>query len=95
MRARLVSPYHRPVGSRSDDGTFAMSLSVFTGCSTPASTASLIRPISTVKTMSAGLFFPSFCRRVIIPLGANTTLVLIPVWWVKAFSIGLMRNGCR
>ena len=72
-----------------------MSFFVFTGCRTPASTASLIRPMSTVRTTSAGLFLPSFFRRMIIPLGANTTLVLIPVCWVKAFSIGLMRNGCR
>ena len=58
---------------------FAMSFLDFTGCKTSASTASLIRPMSTVRIMSAGLFLPSRLRRSIIPLGANTTLVLMPV----------------
>ena len=75
------------------EGIFLFNVSFTTGWVRPASTTAAKREISTVRTTSAGLRFPSAVIFSIIPFRRYATFTLIPVSSVKASVSGCIRNG--
>ena len=78
MRARIEMPYQWPSGSRYCGATTLSSASDLIGWVMPARTASSMRPMSTVKSTSAGLLVPSVLIRCSRPELAEITLTLMP-----------------
>ena len=58
----------------------SFSTSECTGCSSPSLSASQMRPASTVRKMSAGLFAPSACIRAIISSGVPSIRFTVIPW---------------